>query len=242
MICPLCESVQIESLLVAAPLVKEAGSARYFLCADCDLRFLHPEDRLDADSEKARYLLHNNDMQDIRYENFVRPLFTEVLKACQEVSPGLQTDFLSGLDYGAGRGPILAQLFADQGCRISLYDPFFWPDRTVLNQSYDFIVACEVAEHFYNPGKEFLGLQKILKPQGVVGLMTDLVTDKIDFATWYYRKDPTHVVFYSAKTISWIAKKYNFSFQISQDRVVVFKVEAASRICNYNAKSLFENA
>jgi 2-polyprenyl-3-methyl-5-hydroxy-6-metoxy-1,4-benzoquinol methylase len=43
----------------------------------------------------------------------------------------------------------------DDGYKIKQFDPFFHNDIAVLRRSYDYIVCCEVIEHFHSPSKEF---------------------------------------------------------------------------------------
>ncbi len=40
--------------------------------------------------------------------------------------------------------------------------------------------------------------------------MTELYNEKIEFESWYYKNDPTHVFFYQRATFEWIQKKFNF--------------------------------
>jgi len=86
----------------------------------------------------------------------------------------------------------------------------------VLNSTYDFIVSCEVIEHFYNPAQEFKLLNKLLKKHAPLVVKTDLHDSNTNFDTWYYRLDPTHVAFYSVQTLEWIRNSYGFK---SLDRV-----------------------
>ena len=46
---------------------------------------------------------------------------------------------------------------------MSLYDPFFFPDRTRLSRRYDFITATEVVEHLHRPGEELERLWAMLR-------------------------------------------------------------------------------
>ncbi len=50
--------------------------------------------------------------------------------------------------------------------------------------------------------------------------MTAMYSDEIDFGSWYYKNDPTHVVFYRRKTFEWIKLNFNFSELIIKDRVI----------------------
>jgi len=62
-----------------------------------------------------------------------------------------------------------------------LYDPFFHPKSELLAKKYDFIIACEVIEHFHDPRKEFELLYKLLNQGGKLYLMTDLYSQEVDF-------------------------------------------------------------
>jgi 2-polyprenyl-3-methyl-5-hydroxy-6-metoxy-1,4-benzoquinol methylase len=107
------------------------------------------------------------------------------------------------------------------GFKVSLYDPFFYPDTNVLSLKYDFITCTETAEHFYNPFKEFNTLDKLLKPGGWLGIMTSFLTTHDMFENWYYRRDPTHVTFYAKKTFQVIASQRNWICEV-QSKDIVF--------------------
>lgn len=197
-----------------SPIASQGQPDRYFHCMTCDLRFLNPSLRLPPDEEKARYLSHNNDVSDVRYQKFVEPLYLEIRNRAPENS--------QGLDFGAGTGPVLAHKLNQAGFRVSLYDPYFWPDKQALEHAYDFIVACEVIEHLYAPRVEFERLRDLLKPGGTLALMTTFYDDGIDFETWYYRRDPTHVAFYSNSTFHWIQRTLGFkTVELLNQRIAV---------------------
>src|SRR5258708_3811406 len=126
--CPLCEFQD------SKPLATDSGE--YFHCGRCDLRYLHPGARLTPEDEKNRYLTHENVVEDPAYRKFLEPLFQEVRT---RIEPGAR-----GLDFGAGPGPALADMFRGENFKVELYDPFFWPDASMLDQTFDFVVASEV--------------------------------------------------------------------------------------------------
>ncbi len=193
--CRLCET--------ASPrfFMDERTGSRFHHCPECDLRFLDPAQYLSADQEEERYRLHNNVVEDPGYQQFTLPV-VELIKRYRKS--------LHILDFGCGNGPVIAHLLRADGHHISLYDPYFHPDRSVLEKKYDFIAMIEVAEHLYHPGREFKQLREILKDGGELAVMTALVTVETDFEGWYYRKDPTHVCFFSEKTAIWITEKFKF--------------------------------
>ncbi len=185
-----------------------------YQCTNCFGIFKDQADRLAPKEEKLRYQLHQNNVDDLGYQKFVSPIVEAVLK---QFSPSAQ-----GLDFGAGTGPVIAKMLRDKGFSINLYDPFFYPNPKNLKQSYDFIVCCEVMEHFYHPNKEFEKLKELLLPNGKLFCMTELYDKNTDFETWYYKNDPTHVFLYTEKTLQFIAKKFNFKKCTIEGRLIQF--------------------
>jgi 2-polyprenyl-3-methyl-5-hydroxy-6-metoxy-1,4-benzoquinol methylase len=106
---------------------------------------------------------------------------------------------------------------------MDLYDPYFYPDKTVFKNKYEFITCTEAAEHFYNPLAEFNRMNELLKKNGVLAVMTSLFDNSINFDNWYYRRDPTHVIFYSEKTFHVIAKQRNWNCWMEDKNVIFFK-------------------
>lgn len=176
---------------------------KYFRCLNCGCIFLHPTQRVSSQEEKEFYLKHNNDIHDSDYQKFVKPLFDQIQNRLSFNN--------RGLDFGCGTGPVLAHLLKNVGYQVDLYDPYFQNDPSVFQNHYDFIVASEVFEHLYQPFEEIKRLHQILKPGGVLGIMTLMYDESIDFKNWFYRRDETHVVFYDRKTFKWIQEQFKFS-------------------------------
>ncbi|HBY67411.1 MAG TPA: methyltransferase [Flavobacteriaceae bacterium] len=185
-----------------------------FQCNYCSLLYKTPDQFLTGKEEKYRYLNHNNDVDDKGYQGFVSPIVDAV-----------DQDFpvtAEGLDFGAGTGPVITEMLSEKGYSLTLYDTFFHSNKKALQQSYDFIVCCEVMEHFHHPDEEFILLKKLLKPKGKLYCMTELFSSEINFKEWYYKNDETHVVFYSEQTIKWIQKTFNFSEVKMEGRLIIF--------------------
>lgn len=200
------------------PLCGAAGynfhEQRYFCCANCSGIFLAPYLRLESAQEQARYERHNNDVNDQRYQKFVEPIVTAVM-----------TNFSAqqrGLDFGAGTGPVISSLLTEKGYDIVQYDPFFHNNPELLRQQYDYIVCCEVIEHFYQPAEEFRRLHNLLKAGGKLFCMTLLYDRKTDFSRWFYKSDETHVFFYQPATLTWIEQNLGFCDLKISSRLVEF--------------------
>ena len=184
----------------------------FFTCSNCGSVFRDPATFLSPSEEKERYLTHNNDVNDPAYQEFVSPITEAVQKNYSNKA--------NGLDYGAGTGPVIAKILEDRGYEIALYDPFFHPNEAVLDKTYDFVVCCEVIEHFHRPLEEFRRLRKLLKPGGHLFCMTDPLPSSAEFEAWYYKNDPTHVIFYSEDNLSYIKQEAGFAEVILRERLI----------------------
>ena len=98
----------------------------------------------------------------------------------------------------------------EAGFRVAIYDPIFFPDESVLAERYDFITCTETAEHFRDPGTQFGRLNGLLRSPGWLGVRTAMLDDWSGFPDWYYHRDPTHISFYSQRTMRWIAEQYGW--------------------------------
>lgn len=175
-------------------------------CNRCDLVFVDQRHLPESDREKSRYDLHENTPANEGYKNFLSRIIAPLTKHLNKQA--------TGLDFGCGPTPVLASMLEDEDFKMQIYDPFYFPNESVLNRTYDFITLTEVAEHFHHPQKEFKRLIQLLNPQGVIAIMTQLRVPSIDFGTWFYKNDFTHVCFYSPTTIHWIEKTYGFKTEI----------------------------
>ena len=210
--CPVCHAV--------SPIpFQEVDGQCYWRCEICEARFLDPRQLPSAEDERAHYLRHENDVHDPRYRKFLSKLVDPLL--------GMFKPGQSGLDYGCGPGPALAKMLEEAGHRMALYDPFFSPDDSVFEATYDVITCSEVAEHFHRPFDEFNRLDRLLRPGGWLGVMTCFQTDDGRFATWHYRRDPTHVVFYRETTLRHVAFQRGWTCTIPGKDVALMQKQKA---------------
>jgi 2-polyprenyl-3-methyl-5-hydroxy-6-metoxy-1,4-benzoquinol methylase len=172
---------------------------------------------LSPEEEKKHYEKHNNDVNNSGYQNFTAPVTQFVLQN--------QKHSDKGLDFGSGTGPVISKMLLDKGFTITQYDLYFEPFKERLNTKYDYIVCSEVWEHFQQSEKELIQLRKMLNKNGRLIVMTLLYSDEIDFETWHYRLDITHVFIYRKKTMEFIAAKFNLELELITDRLIVFKTK-----------------
>lgn len=202
-----------------APFLNKDG-LDYLRCAQCQATLLSVQQLPSHQTQLQKYLQHENDPSDGRYREFLNRLATPLLA----VLPPKQV----GLDFGCGPGPALADMLASAGHTMHVYDPFFFPDATVLDQHFDFVTCTEVAEHFHQPHAEFARLVGLLKPSGLLALMTNFQTDDNRFADWHYRRDPTHVTFYKQETFDFIAAEFGLACEIPCKNVVFLRKPCAA--------------
>lgn len=208
--CPVCEH--------PGDYLMAVDGRDYWRCPRCQARFMDPAQWPDRQAEYARYCEHDNRVDDPRYRRFLAKLADPLL---QRLAPRR-----SGLDYGCGPGPALAAMLAEAGHEVALYDPFFYPDPAPLSRRYDFITCTETAEHFHRPAAELERLDGLLRPGGVLGIMTAFQSDDDYFAGWHYRRDPTHVVFYREATLRALAGRFGWSCEIpAKDVALMHKPE-----------------
>jgi 2-polyprenyl-3-methyl-5-hydroxy-6-metoxy-1,4-benzoquinol methylase len=207
--CPLCGSLPTEPF-------HQDRRRDYFRCHGCRLVFVPPEHHLGLEKEKAEYDRHQNQPDDPGYRQFLNRLF---LPLQARLAPGSQ-----GLDFGSGPGPTLSVMLAETGHDVTLYDPFYAHHPAALTRRYDFITATEVVEHLHHPGLELDRLYRLLKPGGLLGIMTKRVMDRARFTTWHYINDPTHVCFFSRETFAWLAARWGARLEIvAQDVILIRK-------------------
>ncbi|MFN7025293.1 MAG: class I SAM-dependent methyltransferase [Pseudorhizobium sp.] len=198
----------------------EASPARpYWQCQRCDAVFVDQAALPSRALEHEHYCRHENDPTDPQYRQFLARLGEPLLERLPAQS--------SGLDYGCGPGPGLAAMFREAGHEITLFDPFFAPDRSVLATQYDFILCCEVAEHFHQPGEQFALLTSLIRSGGWIGIMTCFRDRDRSFEGWHYRRDPTHVVFYTEDTFAWIGRKHGLAVEIPRKNVALLRMPRA---------------
>lgn len=206
--CPVCGRGQ----LVDFQAVKEQ---QYLRCPVCEATVMSEVCRLSRDEERAIYDYHENESGDPGYRRFLAKL-AEPLVECLE--PGM-----SGLDFGCGPGPELANMLEEAGMVMHLFDPFFHPCKSALERQYDFLTCTEVIEHLHQPGEVFRQMDGLLKPGGWLGVMTCFQTDDDRFASWHYRRDPTHVVFYRQHTLEVVAGQLGWELTVPRKDVALFR-------------------
>ena len=191
----------------------QGENRQYYHCPICDLVFVPAKYFVSYTEEKAKYDHHQNCIDNTGYVNFLNRLLIPLQK---HLPPNA-----NGLDFGCGPGPTLHLLMEKAGYSMKLYDYFYASDQTVFTQKYDFITSTEVLEHLHHPLEELKKLWACLKKNGVLGLMTAFRIE--DFSNWYYKRDLTHIAFYTPKTLQWIANYFDAELIIPQNGVAILQ-------------------
>lgn len=193
--CPLCAH--------EGPFARLAGplGMGYSSCPACRLIFMDRASLPSPEDEKSRYATHRNGPDHPGYVRFLEQAVTPAL-------PHLDAS-MRGLDFGCGPAPTLSVLLARRGLQCDDYDPFFGPGVPPPGR-FDFVFATEVFEHLFWPGRELRLIRGLLRPGGLLVIMTEPWTTEQEFSQWYYARDPTHVSFYERRTIESICRRFAF--------------------------------
>ncbi len=176
---------------------------------------MDPAQRLSVEEESARYRCHQNEAS-AAYVKFFEPLVAEI--EGQRIFGASKA-----LDFGCGPGTVLMDLLKQKSWQVTAYDPLFRPHENVLTQEYDLVTCTEVWEHLHEPTQVFKLLQSLLAPGALLAVMTSAPPESNEFASWQYRRDLTHVGFFSAAAMKFIAAKYNWSLIFAKSPYWVFR-------------------
>ena len=185
----------------------------FYHCKHCELIFLDEQFYVSIENEKKQYNQHNNSLEN---EGYVK-MFEEYLDFTLE-----NQNIKTALDFGSGPTPVLTELLKRRDLHVDYYDKFYQPQKVYENKSYDLITSTEVFEHLKDPQETLHMLSKHLNTNGIISLMTLFHTNKKeDFFKWWYRRDPTHITFFTPKTISIMAKKCGLEVLKTDNRRII---------------------
>lgn len=185
--------------------VQNKKGKMFHFCPYCNFVSKDEKDFPKEIEKKQRYEEHNNSFEDPRYVAY----FEKFIKAALSgfVEPGSR-----GLDFGSGPEPVLAEILkTGYGFDMDIYDKFYSPEKPYGQKTYDFITATEVVEHLEEPMKVFRLFNRLLKPGGMLAVMTLMHhNDRERFFKWHYIRDITHISFYCVETMRRIADETGF--------------------------------
>lgn len=190
----------------------------YFHCKKCDFLFMDESCIVPPDKEKSLYCNHNNSFENKGYVNMFREFIETFI---------IHFDFgiKTALDFGSGPGPVLAALLEEKGFDVDIYDLYFSPERIFQNKTYDLITCTEVLEHLNQPLETLKLFQQHLNQNGILAVTT-MFHPGIgeEFQSWWYRRDRTHICFYTPKTLRYISDVLGFEIlMIGDKKTCIFK-------------------
>jgi hypothetical protein len=226
----------------------------FFRCADCGFSFLHPAFLPSKDAALARYTLHQNDDDNKGYQEFLRRIIERALfyagkpEKAVDCLRGEHTfctrDRTEGIfpetnslpkttypaccrvvDWGSGPNPAASAMLREKGFFVFSWDPNFSAVETPQKSFYDLGICIEVAEHFFNPQKDFSAFFETLKPGAFAMVHTHLApSDNDAFLRWWYTEDITHVSYYSKCSLELLGEKNGAKIIAIEDgKLVVYQ-------------------
>jgi len=191
----------------------------YHKCTACDFISKDVASYVTPEQEKKIYDTHNNSANDPVYLAY----FQDFIDACLSK---FMVASNSALDFGSGPTPVLAQILRQNfALEVDIYDKYYAPDKVYEGKQYDLITVTEVVEHLEDPMAYFALFTSLLKPGGALAMMTQFHhNDEERFEHWHYRRDESHVSFFTPKTMAMIADKIGLEIvYIDTHKYVVFK-------------------
>ena len=190
----------------------------YHRCVSCEFIFLDEGAIVDRVLEKKHYEKHNNSFECTGYVK----MFEEFI--FKSISPLLST-LKTALDFGCGHTPVLAELLKKKGLEIDHYDFYFFPNEGYKKKRYDLITSTEVFEHLKEPKAVLKTLVNSLNDKGYIILMTQFPpSDDEEFLKWWYRRDITHISFFTPQSFEIMAEELGLKvLKILDKNIVVFQ-------------------
>jgi hypothetical protein len=188
-----------------------------FECSHCFLIFKDPQCFLSKDEDIIRYGSHLNSKEDEGYVTFLEKLILPLTTFLPEK--------FTALDFGCGPGPTLSYLLGKYGGIVENYDPLFYPDaHHLIPEFYDIVTSTEVVEHFKYPRMNWSEMIDLLKDNGTLAIMTQFFKPETNYESWWYKNDPTHIVFYQEETFNYLAREFQLEILYNDHKsVIIFK-------------------
>jgi len=190
----------------------------YYRCMECGFIYLEDSHRVNSMEEKRKYDQHNNSLENEGYvqmfEDFIELSIAPYLKNIKKV-----------LDFGSGPVPVFSKLLERRGLEVEIYDLYYAPQKVYEGNQYDLITSTEVFEHLSKPLETLELLVGHLNTNGYIVLMTKFPPkEEKAFLDWWYRRDPTHISFFTPKSFEVMAEKVGLKvLKTINENIVIFQ-------------------
>lgn len=210
--CKVCQSSTTD-------IHDEKKRVTYYRCSVCGFVFLDDAFIVDEVREKKQYDQHKNGLEN---EGYVQ-MFEEFIEI--SIAPYLNDTIKTALDFGSGPGPVLSTLLQRRGLVVDIYDLYYAPKKVYKNKKYHLITSTEVFEHLHKPLEVLRLLAEHTHSGGYIVLMTKSPPkDDQAFLAWWYRRDPTHISFFTPQSFEIMADKVALRLlETVHDNIVIFQ-------------------
>ena len=190
----------------------------YYRCTSCGFVSLDEDYILNSIDEKNKYDEHNNSLANEGYVQMFEDFIDLSIEPYKE-------NVRSILEFGSGPEPVLATLLERRAFEVDIYDLYYSPKKVYEGKQYDFITSTEVFEHLQKPLEILELLVKHLNDDGFIALMTKFPPeDDKEFLAWWYRRDPTHISFFTPESFDVMAEKVGLKvLKTINKNIVVFQ-------------------
>lgn len=184
-------------------------------CKACGFIFKDEEAIVSHDKELKVYQQHNNTEENLGYVAMFQDFIDKTITPHKE-------QITTALDFGSGPNPVLAGILKRNGFVTDYYDKFFATEKIYEGKQYDLITSTEVIEHIRDVQEVMAFFAQHLNPGGFLALMTQFHPDDQEaYLNWWYRRDPTHIVFFTPKSFRALAEQHGFTLRYHDDKKVV---------------------
>jgi len=193
--------------------IDKKDNIEYFECKSCQFTMKSNNYFVDFSKQKQRYDLHENSENNIGYRDYFNRFLNFILEDIQKPK--------TALDFGCGATALLSKILKEKDIQCDFYDPIYYPKNN-YNNKYDLILSIEVFEHLHNPKETFKSLVEKINPNGYLAIQTAFYPQNRDkFLKWYYRLDPTHIIFFSPNTFKILADNHGLDIIKSNNKEMI---------------------
>ena len=188
----------------------------YYQCKNCD--FIFSKNLPNIEQEQQQYSNHNNSIENEGYVQMFQDFINFAITPFTDKTKPL-------LEFGSGPGPVLSHLLKQKDFNVQIYDPIYANDCSWKHKKFNTIISTEVFEHLHKPKESIKELLNSLDAGGTLAFQTIFHPQNEEkFLKWWYRRDPTHVGFFSHITLEKMQDVFDLELlKFDEKNIAVFK-------------------